>query len=212
MVPEAEEEVKPKRQNEEEQQGFSDVYVWLLLVLASALLPGRAEWTAGAGAPSGSTRRSKRCRCSGSAPASPCLHLLQGSDRTLHRAGIPEGNPVSHLHVPPPLGDVAEILVQAEYTYWGCLHPKCSPRCGRAGSPFRTTACAGHSKVTVEYLVMVHAGMFRCGMQKEFFPLHESADVGVIITPSVLARFPYSSSDHHVGGPGPDCGRSFHPV
>ncbi|XP_053816683.1 CMRF35-like molecule 6 [Vidua chalybeata] len=38
-VAEAKEEAKPQRHNEEEQQGCPDAYTWLLLVLASALLP-----------------------------------------------------------------------------------------------------------------------------------------------------------------------------
>ncbi|RMB92289.1 hypothetical protein DUI87_31401 [Hirundo rustica rustica] len=37
VVPEAKEEAKPRRHSEEEQQGFPDVYMRLLLVLASAL-------------------------------------------------------------------------------------------------------------------------------------------------------------------------------
>lgn len=96
--------------------------MWLLLVLASALLPGRAECSAGAGAPRWSHQ--KKRQVSGQrqrSRESVCPHRLRGSDRARHRAVIPEGNPAGHLHAPAWLGDVTEILVQSEYTYWSHL-------------------------------------------------------------------------------------------
>lgn len=90
--------------------------MWLLLLFAWALLPCRAEWAAGAGAPPWIHQKEQEVSVLKRSRESVCLHRLWGSDRAPHRAENPGGNPVGHLHVLAGPGEEAEILVQTGYT------------------------------------------------------------------------------------------------
>lgn len=91
--------------------------MWLLLLFAWALLPGRAEWAAGAGAPHWIQQKEQDVSVLKRSCESVCLPRLRGSDRAWQGAGIPGGNPVGHLHVPDLPGDIVKILLQTCYKY-----------------------------------------------------------------------------------------------
>lgn len=144
MVPEAKEEVKPQRHKEEEQQGCPHTHMRLLRVLAPALLPGKAERPQGL--EPHLDRQKQREEQRQRSRESVCLHRLRDSASARHPAGVPEENPVGHLHVPVRPGDVAEIVVQTERVLVLSV-PLSSPalrnRSPRGGSPFWKLSAPG---------------------------------------------------------------------
>ncbi|XP_077044621.1 uncharacterized protein LOC143695531 [Agelaius phoeniceus] len=152
VVPEAKEEAKLQGHNEVEQQGCPSASMWFLLVLASALLPARAECTAWAGAPR--CIQQKKREVSGQLQRS-CdpVHRSRGSDR---------------------------------------------PEVRQGGFSILNSCVLRAFRVTAEGLAKEDAGSLRCGMQKGFFPFHESADVEVITTPIVTPTL--GARDHAAGG------------
>lgn len=149
------------------------MYMMLPLVLASALLPGRAERTAGAGAPRWSPQEQREV-------LGPCVSADSG---TATAPGTVQGFPREALSVTctwslagrgyrnPVANRVHELVLPVPLT-WSA--PEITAR-GAAGPLSIPSSCVLRAfRVTVECLAKEDAGTLHCGVQKGFSPSHET--------------------------------------
>ncbi|XP_053851049.1 CMRF35-like molecule 6 [Vidua macroura] len=182
-VAEAKEEAKPQRHNEEEQQGCPDAYTWLLLVLASALLPDIGAVT-GPSTVQGFLRETLSVTCT-----------YQPSQETLPKFCC-KPSTCTGITCATYIVSTSKLQPEVQQGRFSILN-SCALRAFR---------------VTVERLVKEDAGMLRCGMQKGFSPLHEGADAEVIITPGrSLHVLPIATVTPTLGGRGQTAEGGFTP-
>lgn len=175
LVPEEKEEAKPQRHNEEEQQG------------SAPDAPDGAERTAGPGAPrciqqkkreaSGQRQRSREAVCPG---AVTVPGTVQGFLREIL--------PVTCTHQPgretlPKFWCKASTRTGVTCATYIASTAKLQPEVRQGGFSSLNSCMLRAFRVTAERLAKEDAGSRRCGMQKGFFPLQESADLEVLITP-----------------------------
>ncbi|CAN8194182.1 unnamed protein product [Coccothraustes coccothraustes] len=174
--------------------------MWLQLVLASALLPGQAECSAGAGAPrwshqkkrevSGQQQRSRECRCGGCTPAAPCVST---GCAAVTGPGTVQGFLGGSLSVtctyPPGWEKLPKYwCIPSSLFFYTCgtdivITSESQPEVLRGRFSIRDNRTNRAFTVTVDGLFEEDAGTFLCGVQTERFVRDESADVKVIVLP-----------------------------